>query len=72
VRFHLRHIPDDHFDDADMVLHGHTHVPRHESVSGVVRLNPGAVTRPRQATASGFAWLTLGPDRNYSWRRELL
>ncbi|HEX8490104.1 MAG TPA: metallophosphoesterase family protein, partial [Chthoniobacterales bacterium] len=54
VRFRLVHIPPDRAPaNVDVVLHGHTHVPRDEVFRGVRFLNPGCVTRPnRGAPAS--------------------
>ena len=44
LRFHLTHIPPDAFPvDCDVLLHGHTHVPRNEIINGIRILNPGAV-----------------------------
>jgi predicted phosphodiesterase len=46
LKFRLQHIPPDHLpDDVDLVLHGHTHVPRNERRGSVLFLNPGCVTR---------------------------
>src|SRR5438093_7294113 len=47
LRFRLQHIaPERPPSDVDVLLHGHTHVPRHEKRQGVLFLNPGCVTRP--------------------------
>ena len=60
LRFRLRHIPPERSpDDVDVVLHGHTHVPRNERIGGVLFLNPGCVTRPNQGAPASAAWLTL-------------
>lgn len=45
------------------VLHGHTHVPRDETIDGVRWLNPGCITRPNRGAAASFAWLTVTPER---------
>ena len=34
-------------DEVDLVICGHTHVPRDEVIGGIRILNPGSVTRPR-------------------------
>lgn len=66
--FHLTHIPPEkRVRGADVILHGHTHLPRDELRDGVRWLNPGCITRPRGAGAS-FAWLTLEPGRPPAWK----
>jgi hypothetical protein len=53
---------------ADIVLHGHTHVPRDETdVRGVRWLNPGCISRPRGGAPPSFAWLNIRPGR-LDWR----
>jgi uncharacterized protein len=54
--------------DVDVILHGHTHVPRDETdPRGVRWLNPGCITRPRGGAPPSFAWLTIRPGR-LDWR----
>lgn len=73
-RFFLTHIPPRRAPvGADFVLHGHTHVPRDEMDEGGVRwLNPGALSRPRNGSVAGFAWLILSKGEPPEWRREAL
>lgn len=73
-RFHLVHIPPRHAPaGAEFVLHGHTHVPRDETDDRGVRwLNPGALSRPRDGSDIGFAWLTLIEGEPPLWRRVRL
>ena len=72
VRFRLVHIPPDPVpDDVDVVLHGHTHVPRDERVAGVRFLNPGCVTRPNRGAPPSVAWLEIA-DGKIAWRRTTL
>jgi putative phosphoesterase len=60
LKFRLQHIPPDHPpEDVDVVLHGHTHVPRNEKRGGVLFLNPGCVTRANQGAPPSVAWLRL-------------
>lgn len=73
VRFHLVHIPPDNApDDTDVVLHGHTHVPRDEFWDGVRFLNPGCVTRPNRGAPPSVAFLEIAADGNLEWRRMTL
>ena len=53
LKFRLQHVPPDRPpDDVDVLLHGHTHVPRNERRGRVLFLNPGCVTRPNRGCAS--------------------
>ncbi len=70
-RFRLQHIPPDRPPspgEADVVLHGHTHVPRNERRGGVLFLNPGCVTRPNQGAGPSVAWLEIGDDGKLDWQ----
>jgi len=61
VRFRLIHIPPKVAPEGvDVLLHGHTHVPRDEKLGGVRFLNPGTVGRPTKGAPASFAWLTVG------------
>ncbi len=67
LKFRLQHIPPDHLqDDVDVVLHGHTHVPRNEKRGGVLFLNPGCVTRANQGAPPSVAWLAIA-DEKTNW-----
>jgi hypothetical protein len=67
LRFHLQHIPPERTPDrVDVLLHGHTHVPRNERRNGVWFLNPGCVTRPNQGAPASAAWLEL-KNGKISW-----
>lgn len=68
-RFHLVHIPPRAAPrGAQLVLHGHTHVPRDETdPRGVRWLNPGCITRPNRGAPASFAWLTIEPGSNVRW-----
>lgn len=60
LKFRLQHIPPNHVpDDVDVVLHGHTHVPRNEKRGNVLFLNPGCVTRANQGAPPSVAWLRI-------------
>jgi predicted phosphodiesterase len=51
---------------VDVLLHGHTHVPRNESRCHVLFLNPGCVTRPNRGAPPSVAWLEIA-DGKISW-----
>ena len=60
LRFRLVHVPPETSPaDVDVVLHGHTHVPRNEKRRGVLFLNPGCVTRPNRGSPKSVAWLEI-------------
>ncbi len=44
---------------VDLVLHGHTHVPRNERVGETRFLNPGSVGRASHLAPTSYAWLEL-------------
>ena len=73
VRFRLVHIPpDDAPEDVDVVLHGHTHVPRNEFWGGVRFFNPGCVTRPNRGAAPSVALLEIAADGRLEWQLRTL
>jgi uncharacterized protein len=68
LKFRLEHIPPERPpDDVDVVLHGHTHMPRNEKQGDVLFLNPGCVTRPNRGAAPSVAWLEI-VDGKINWR----
>ncbi len=68
LKFRLQHAPPDRQpDDVDVLLHGHTHVPRNERRGRVLFLNPGCVTRPNRGAPPSVAWLEI-VDRKISWK----
>lgn len=68
LRFRLQHIPPERPpNDVDVVLHGHTHVPRNERVQNVLFLNPGCVTRPNRGAPASVAWLEISNDGKLKW-----
>ena len=73
IRFRLVHIPPDgRPENVDVVLHGHTHVPRNELVNGVRFLNPGCVTRPNRGAPASVALLEIAADGELCWRLTTL
>ena len=68
LKFRLQHVPPDHPpDDVDVLLHGHTHVPRNERRGRVLFLNPGCVTRPNRGAPSSVARLEIEGGK-INWR----
>jgi putative phosphoesterase len=73
LRFRLQHIPPDRPpDDCDILLHGHTHVPRNEVMGGVHFLNPGCVTRPNRGAPASVALLEISADKKLHWQLKRL
>ena len=68
LKFRLQHVPPDRPpEDVDVLLHGHTHVPRNERRRRVLFLNPGCVTRPNRGASPSVAWLEIA-DGKVSWK----
>jgi len=73
LRFRLQHIPPERPPpDVDVVLHGHTHVPRNERRGDVLFLNPGCVTRPNRGAPPSVAYLSIGADAKIDWELQPL
>jgi uncharacterized protein len=73
LKIHLVHIPPREAPHGvDLLLHGHTHVPRDEMVDATRFLNPGTVSKPNHGSPPSFAWLELERDKPVLWRIELL
>jgi putative phosphoesterase len=68
-RFFLVHIPPGRAPSgAEVILHGHTHVPRDQvDLAGVRWLNPGCITRPNRGAPASFAWLTIRRGKPLGW-----
>jgi len=72
LKFRLQHVPPDHLpDDVDVLLHGHTHVPRNERHGLVLYLNPGCVSRPNRGSPPSVAWLDI-EDGKINWKLVLI
>ena len=50
---------------GDILLHGHTHVPACEETGGIVYMNPGSVSIPKNGTSRGYMTLE-GTD--FTWK----
>ncbi len=72
-RIHLVHIPTRTAPaGCDLLLHGHTHVPRDEMVGTTRFLNPGCITRPNLGAPASYARLELSPDTAPKWELRLV
>lgn len=68
LRFQLQHLPPREVSPTiTAVLFGHMHYPIKEQLTGGLALNPGAITGPRNQSASSFAWLNLTIEGTWSW-----
>jgi uncharacterized protein len=68
LKIRLQHVPPDRPpNDVDIVLHGHTHVPRYERRGSVLLLNPGCVTRANQGAPPSVAWLEIAGGK-MNWK----
>jgi len=68
VKFRLQHVPPDRPPhDVDVLVHGHTHVPRNERLGRVLFLNPGCVTRPNRGAPPSVAWLEIANGK-INWK----
>jgi putative phosphoesterase len=74
IRFRLQHIspPEQPGVPCDVLLHGHTHVPRDETIDEVRFLNPGCVTRPNRGAPPSVAWLEIDGQGKLTWELKLL
>lgn len=53
---------------TDLLLHGHTHVPRNELIGAARFLNPGSVGKPNHGAPTSYAWLELVPGEAPKWQ----
>ena len=51
--------------EGDILLHGHTHVPAWERHEGILYLNPGSVSIPKEQSPRGYMTLEEGV---FSWK----
>lgn len=50
---------------GDILLHGHTHVPKCENIGDFVYMNPGSVSIPKEDSANGYMTLC---DGKFLWK----
>ena len=68
-RIRLEHIPPRQPPKSiDLLFHGHTHVPRNESIGTVRYFNPGCITRPNRGAPASYAWLRLERGQPVEWK----
>ena len=76
VRCQLVHDPLDFAraprDSCDIILHGHWHIIRDETLDGIRWLSPGSVSFPRGGTPPCFGWLSFARGKPAHWRIERL
>lgn len=73
IKFRLQHIPPERAPaNIDVVIHGHTHVPRNEKRQGVLFLNPGCVTRPNRGAPASAAYLSFSEEGQLNWELKFL
>lgn len=62
VKFLIVHRPEDvgvPAPDVQVVVHGHTHIPRDQQIGKVRYVNPGSTTRPRGGSDPSIALMTI-------------
>jgi hypothetical protein len=68
--FFLIHIPLEQAPDGvDVLLHGHTHVPRDEIMAGCRFINPGAVGGADKGASHGFGVMRLDERGQIRWQQ---
>jgi putative phosphoesterase len=48
--------------EAEAVIFGHTHVSQIVTTEGILFLNPGSISRPREKERPSYGILEIGPD----------
>lgn len=51
------------FNKADIALYGHTHVAFCEEINGVLVVNPGSISSPRDGSGGTYAKITIKEDK---------
>ena len=46
-------------EDVQVVVHGHTHIPREERIGNVLYLNPGSPSKPRGGSRKSIARISI-------------
>jgi len=61
--YHAGNLPP--LQTGDVLLHGHTHIPCCEKVSGITVMNPGSVSIPKERTPHSYMTLEHGV---FTWK----
>lgn len=56
-------------NDCQIIIHGHTHVPRHAVHDGIHILCPGSVAFPRSLKRTTYAVISLGPEIEVEFKK---
>lgn len=58
--------------EVDIVLYGHTHIPKVDNVAGVLYINPGSMTSQRNDTEPSYLILNIekGEKTTYTFRES--
>jgi len=67
VTFALIHILPRDVSGTDVLIHGHTHIPRDEIIDGTRVLNPGTIGKPNKGVPPSRAWLEIAADGALTW-----
>ena len=68
--YHQDHLPP--MQPGDILVHGHTHLLKAETVNGVTVLNPGSVSIPKGGNPATYGMLENGVFRIYSFDDEVV
>ena len=49
-------------EKADIILYGHTHIPKVEMIDGIWVVNPGSITLPKEGNKASYAIVELSKD----------
>ena len=53
---------------TDLLLHGHTHVPRDQRVGSARFLNPGCLNKANKGAPPSYGWLELQEGEPVGWK----
>lgn len=53
--------------EVDVVLYGHTHIPKFDNVAGVFYMNPGSIYSPRSETPASYLILNIEKDKDVTY-----
>jgi putative phosphoesterase len=52
-------------ENPQIIIHGHSHIARHDKYEGISFLNPGAACRPRFRDVPSVAIIEVRPDKSF-------